>query len=93
MKPKIEIISVIDRIDDCNWSEWECSYSLDGETWHAGSIQSDGHDHAIETLRDENGNEPKPPGEAPWPEVEQLGGKHWPRPDHGQKLIDQELKS
>ncbi len=57
MKPKIHLNEQIDLIDDCNWADWSCEYSLDGEkTWFDGNVQSDGELIAYETLRDEAGN-------------------------------------
>jgi hypothetical protein len=56
MKPKIHLLEELDLIDDCNWGEWACEYSLDGLTWHEGNVQSDGHEIAPETLCDENGH-------------------------------------
>lgn len=53
---EVEPIEVIDRIDDCNWSEWSCNvYRKDG-TFFEGSIQGDGCCFAHETLTDEVGN-------------------------------------
>lgn len=57
MKPKINLTEEVDLIDDCNWGEWACEYSLDGgRTWHEGNVQSDGEAIAYESLRDEAGN-------------------------------------
>jgi len=53
MKPKIHLTELVDLIDDCNWGDWACEYSLDGgATWHEGNVQSDGHCTAEETLVD-----------------------------------------
>ena len=55
--PKIELVELVDLIDDCNWGDWACQYSLDGgATWNEGSVQSDGHLIAHETLTDDAGN-------------------------------------
>ena len=57
MKILIEKGALIDLIDDNNWGEYECSYSLDGgATWSEGSVQGDNNTIAVETLCDENGN-------------------------------------
>ena len=56
MKPKIHLLEVLDLISNGSWAEWACEYSLDGQTWQNGSVQSDGNEIAYETLSDENGN-------------------------------------
>jgi hypothetical protein len=54
---EVEPIEVVDRIDDCNWSEWSCNiYKPDGTVIENGSIQGDGHCWAHETLTDDAGN-------------------------------------
>ncbi len=60
MKPLIELIEEIDLIDDNNWGEWSCHYSLDnGRTWQDGGVQSDRELIADETLVDEDGDKIK----------------------------------
>lgn len=58
MTPQIELVEQLDLIDDCQWVEWLCDYSLDGgKTWHeGGTVQSDGHMTAGETLTDDVGD-------------------------------------
>ncbi len=57
MKLLIELIEELDLIDDNNWGEWSCHYSLDnGKTWEDGAVQSDGHLIAEETLVNEVGD-------------------------------------
>lgn len=58
VKPQIELVEKLDVIDDNDWAEWLCDYSLDGgKTWkEGGTVQSDGHMIAPETLTDDSGN-------------------------------------
>ena len=49
-------VDIIDRIDDCNWSEWEVEIEHPDGRIEMGSMQGDGHHFERETLADENGN-------------------------------------
>lgn len=48
--PHVELDELIDHIDDNNWAEWTCWVTWkDGRT-ERGYIQSDGHEHSIESF-------------------------------------------